>query len=119
MKQVLSQETITRSMAVLLNSIINKDMRKITAILCFVLATGSVSAQTYTPTPENLAARQEFQDAKFGMFIHWGASSVLGAGEWVMNNRNIRVNEYTNLIRVLTRLILMQKHGWLLQKVRV
>ena len=37
---------------------------------------------------------------KFGMFIHWGASSVLGNGEWVMNNRNIRVEEYTNLIRV-------------------
>ncbi|MCW3088181.1 MAG: alpha-L-fucosidase [Sediminibacterium sp.] len=34
------------------------------------------------------------------MFIHWGASSVLGAGEWVMNNRNIRVNEYSNLLRV-------------------
>ena len=37
---------------------------------------------------------------KFGMFIHWGASSVLGSGEWVMNNRNIRVDEYANLIRV-------------------
>jgi alpha-L-fucosidase len=37
---------------------------------------------------------------KFGMFIHWGASSVLGNGEWVMNNRNIRVKEYQNLQRV-------------------
>ena len=45
----------------------------------------------YTPTPENLAARKEFQDNKFGMFIHWGASSVLGHGEWVMNQRNIKV----------------------------
>lgn len=55
--------------------------------------------QMYTPSPENLAARNEFQDMKFGMFIHWGASSVLGAGEWVMNNRNIRVQEYTRLLR--------------------
>lgn len=58
------------------------------------------AAQTYVPTPENMAARKQFQDMKFGMFIHWGASSVLGSGEWVMNNRNIRVDEYTNLIRV-------------------
>jgi alpha-L-fucosidase len=60
----------------------------------------SLHAQTYTPGADNLAARQAFQDMKFGMFIHWGASSVLGSGEWVMNQRNIRVNEYNNLIRV-------------------
>ena len=36
-----------------------------------------VSAQTYTPAPANLAARKAFQDDKFGMFIHWGPSSVL------------------------------------------
>ena len=51
----------------------------------------------YKPTAENLAARQLFQDNKFGMFIHWGASSVLGDGEWVMNIRNIKVNEYNRL----------------------
>src|SRR5512134_3123341 len=56
---------------------------------------------TYTPSPENLNARKEFQDIKFGMFIHWGASSVLGAGEWVMNNRNIKVYDYTRLINIL------------------
>ncbi len=37
---------------------------------------------------------------KFGMFIHWGASSVLGAGEWVMNNRNIKVKDYTRLQQI-------------------
>lgn len=57
-------------------------------------------AQTYTPKSENLAARKAFQDDKFGMFIHWGASSVLGQGEWVMNNRNIGVKEYGRLITI-------------------
>jgi alpha-L-fucosidase len=57
-------------------------------------------AQTYTPSATNLAAREEFQDDKFGMFIHWGASSVLGSGEWVMNNRNIHVKEYQRLINI-------------------
>ena len=32
-------------------------------------------------TPENLRARRQFQDDKFGMFIHWGPYSLL-AGEW-------------------------------------
>lgn len=57
-------------------------------------------AQTYIPSATNLAAREEFQNDKFGMFIHWGASSVLGHGEWVMNQRNIHVREYQRLINI-------------------
>ena len=64
--------------------------------LLLLLVSGSF-AQQYTPTAANLEARKLFQDMKFGMFIHWGASSVLGDGEWVMNNRNIKVPEYTRL----------------------
>ena len=52
------------------------------------MATGR--AQTgYRPTAANLAAREWFQDARFGLFVHWGVYSVLGDGEWVMNNRKI------------------------------
>ncbi len=51
----------------------------------------------YQSTPENLKARQEFQDAKFGMFIHWGVYSVLGDGEWVFHNRKLKVQEYDRL----------------------
>src|SRR6185437_1310957 len=39
-------------------------------------------------------ARQWYQDAKFGMFIHWGVYSLLGEGEWVMQNREIPVSRY-------------------------
>jgi len=52
---------------------------------------------TYTPSPANLAARKWFQDAKFGMFIHWGVYSVLGDGEWVMNNKAIPISEYERI----------------------
>ncbi|MEO5650784.1 MAG: alpha-L-fucosidase, partial [Ginsengibacter sp.] len=45
-------------------------------------------------------AREWFSDARFGMFIHWGASSLLGDGEWVMNNRNIEVDEYKRLMDI-------------------
>jgi alpha-L-fucosidase len=51
----------------------------------------------YTPTAENLKARTWFQDAKFGMFIHWGVYSVLGDGEWVMETRPIHRTDYGKL----------------------
>src|SRR5436309_15549569 len=47
--------------------------------------------------PERLAARRWFADAKFGLFIHWGVYSQLGAGEWVMHNRKIAVADYESL----------------------
>ena len=71
-------------------------MKKIiSAIACLALlfASFNSTAQTYTASSENLAARQQFQDNKYGLFIHWGLSSVLGHGEWVMNNRNIKVED--------------------------
>lgn len=53
--------------------------------------------EKYVPTQENLEARKWFEDAKFGLFIHWGVYSVLGDGEWVMNNQNISVDSYEKL----------------------
>jgi alpha-L-fucosidase len=73
---------------------------KICFAAVYLLTATLVMAQTYTPSSENLAARKQFQDDKFGMFIHWGASSVLGHGEWVMNNRNIKVPEYARLLQI-------------------
>src|SRR3954467_2111747 len=68
-----------------------RNMKVLLAATLLLLTTANLRAQTaaaYVPTAANEAARQDFQDRRFGMFIHWGASSVLGAGEWVMNNRN-------------------------------
>jgi alpha-L-fucosidase len=63
------------------------------AALLLALAAASATAQAELP-PERLAARQWFRDAKFGMFIHWGVYSLLGQGEWVMQNRQISVDRY-------------------------
>ena len=52
---------------------------------------------SYTPTEANKKARADFQDMKFGIFIHWGVYSMLGNGEWVMNNRDINYKEYMKL----------------------
>jgi alpha-L-fucosidase len=55
----------------------------------------NVSAQeAYVPSPENLEARAWFQDAKFGLFVHWGIYSLLGSGEWVMQVRGIPASDY-------------------------
>ena len=73
---------------------------KLSVLVLSCMASIAMQAQTYTPTKENLEAREAFQDMKMGMFIHWGASSVLGDGEWVMNNRNIGIKEYGRLINI-------------------
>lgn len=69
------------------------------AILCTTLAhlTAAHGQESYTPTPENLKGRAWFQDAKFGLFVHWGVYSVLGDGEWVMETRPINGADYAKL----------------------
>ncbi|MCU0469046.1 MAG: alpha-L-fucosidase [Arcicella sp.] len=69
-------------------------------LYCLAVTISTFAQPTYTPTSENIKAREEFQNAKFGMFIHWGLSSVLGDGEWVMQVRNIPVKDYTKLQKV-------------------
>ena len=51
----------------------------------------------YQPSPENLKNRETFQNDKFGLFIHWGAYSVLGSGEWVLQHRAMKLAEYEKL----------------------
>jgi len=39
-----------------------------------------------------------FQDARFGMFIHWGLYSIIGKQEWVMHTDRIPAPEYEKLV---------------------
>lgn len=69
-------------------------------LLCAVGLAGiseTNAQENYAPSPANLKARNWFQDAKFGMFIHWGVYSVLGDGEWVMETRPVNGGDYTKL----------------------
>lgn len=72
-------------------------IRKSILPIILILAVNASAQTGYTPAPENLKAREWFQDAKFGMFIHWGVYSVLGDGEWVMNNQSIDKKTYEKL----------------------
>ena len=59
------------------------------AAAILIAATNSLTAQT----PDT----KWFEEARFGMFVHFGASNVLGDGEWVMNTRPIAGKEYLRL----------------------
>lgn len=65
-------------------------------LLLAVFAATALQAQ-YTPSPGNLTARQQFEQSRFGIFIHWGLYSMLGQGEWVMTDQGINNKEYAKL----------------------
>jgi alpha-L-fucosidase len=81
-----------------------KNMKN-TFLIAFFLVMGFVAQaqeysypmDEYTPTVGNLEARKEFQDMKFGMFIHWGIYSIPGDGEWVMFQQHIPYEKYSRL----------------------
>lgn len=66
-------------------------------IAALLFTTVSFSQKDYIPAPENLKYRQEFQDNKFGVFIHWGIYSMMADGEWVMYNKKLNYDEYSKL----------------------
>ncbi len=72
-------------------------IRKTLILLMLLTGITSYAQVNYTPSPENLKSREWFQDAKLGMFIHWGVYSILGDGEWVMNNQRIDKQTYQKL----------------------
>jgi len=79
-------------------------MRKALLAVLFALCVSLALAQDYiqpvpdyTPSSQNIAERNKFQNMKFGLFIHWGIYSVLGDGEWVMRVKNIPYNNYKRL----------------------
>lgn len=72
-------------------------MKKYILLLLFFMSAFSNAQQNYSPSIKNIEARKWFEEAKFGLFIHWGVYSILGDGEWVMNNQNISINEYEKL----------------------
>lgn len=66
-------------------------MKKI--IYALILFSFSLSMYSQTETDR----KKWFEEARFGMFVHFGPYSVLGNGEWIMNNRPIKTNDYKRL----------------------
>lgn len=72
-------------------------MTRRTAIQLAAASSLAMQGAPYQPSASNLKARREFQDLRFGLFVHWGVYSVLGKGEWVMNNDKMPISEYQKL----------------------
>jgi alpha-L-fucosidase len=74
----------------------DKIMRRKSSFVLFLLFLFvSVESSGQMAIPK--ADTKWFEEARFGMFVHFGAYSVLGAGEWVMNNRSISGKNYKYL----------------------
>ena len=71
--------------------------RFISFLLLLAMSCGAFAQSSYQPTEENLKAREEFQDNKFGIFLHWGLYAMLATGEWTMTNINLNYKEYAKL----------------------
>ena len=68
-----------------------------------------VASQSEPAKPESQVQRDSrarrirwWQDAKFGMFIHWGLYSVIGHQEWVMESEGIPIPQYEILAKHFT-----------------
>lgn len=73
-------------------------MKKLLILSIFFVFWAGVFARTPgDPAPENRKARAEFQDSKFGIFLHWGLYSMLATGEWTMTNKDLNYKEYAKL----------------------
>jgi len=62
-----------------------KWMTQIVGMICLLAATQGYSDEQFKPTVQSLQHYQcpeWFRDAKFGIYLHWGAYSVVERGEW-------------------------------------
>ena len=76
----------------------------IASLLLVCAAWPNVGRAFFQPAPHASAAadpraeaRLWFEDAKLGLFVHWGVYSLLGKGEWVMENDKLPIREYAKL----------------------
>lgn len=69
-------------------------LKGVIAAIIIGMCAPAASAQ-YTPSAENQQSRKEFQEMRFGIFIHWGIYSMFGQGEWFMSNKKVRYSEYS------------------------
>ena len=74
-----------------------KTRRLLILLLLAILIPLPFKAQSPCLSEENLRSRQDFRDAKFGIFLHWGLYSMLATGEWTMTNNNLNYREYAKL----------------------
>lgn len=66
----------------------------VSAVVGFAQPVNHQLQQGYMPTQQNLDNREWFKDNKFGLFVHWGVYSMLGDGEWTLQQKDIPTKTY-------------------------
>lgn len=83
-------------------------MKQLYHLVLSLLCAGSLStsllaqsgtSSTYTPSSDNLRARERFRDHGLGIFLHWGLYSTFGQGEWYLNDGKLSHEEYAKAAR--------------------
>lgn len=80
-------------------TLISRFHKQVFAVVCWLCVCSPSFAQWAPMTKDANAANRIgwWQQARFGMFIHWGVYSILGRGEWVQWNEQIPVGQYAKL----------------------
>ena len=69
-------------------------MKRILPFFSALLLCINAAAQSYTPSPENLQQRAEYQQHRLGIFLHWGIYATYAQGEWYLQNAGINKDDY-------------------------
>ena len=68
-------------------------------VLCTILAALPATSQPRTAPVPDVERTRWFREAKFGIFVHWGAYSVVGRHEWARHKLQIPQAEYDKFAR--------------------
>ncbi len=64
-------------------------------LLCMAIPAATAQKEPWDETEEQRMERLRWwQDARFGMFVHWGLYSQPARGEWVKTNEKMSNEEY-------------------------
>lgn len=65
---------------------------------CAMIPDMHAAGQNYTPSEAIIARQKEFDQSRFGIFIHWGIYSMFAQGEWYLNY-GVNAEEYAKSAR--------------------
>ncbi len=65
-----------------------------TGMMAFPAILSADTVEKYIPSEAIRQSQAEFENNRFGIFLHWGIYSMFGQGEWYMHNANLDNKEY-------------------------
>ena len=68
--------------------------RTVLSLFSALLVCMGAFAQTYTPAPGNIQAREAFQQHRLGIFLHWGIYASYAQGEWYLQTGKLDKDAY-------------------------